>query len=179
MMVSSSRMARTSSLILRWSIRIRATPCGESVSSRSRSCSTSNVGPSGSCSRCLISLITSDFDDPLIGSAHIGAEFFSVERAIGSCLQILISHASHHRDVCWIGKNTTAESFLCAFGSIATKVQTVWMRLLRRDSNPSAFLDHMQVLPQFDPAAVRQETAEIYAGIDHAIAADNRSGVDH
>ena len=53
------------------------------------------------------------------------------------------------------------------------------MRLLRRDSNPSAFLDHMQVLPQFDPAAVRQETAEIHAGIDHAIAADNRSGVDH
>ena len=59
------------------------------------------------------------------------------------------------------------------------KAQTVWMRLLRRDSNPSAFLDHMQVLPQFDPAAVRQETAEIYAGIDHAIAADNRSWVDH
>jgi hypothetical protein len=71
-------MARTSSLILRWSIRIRATPCGESDSSRSRSCSTSNVGPSGSCSRCLMSLISSALAGPPLdsGSAYNGAEFF-------------------------------------------------------------------------------------------------------
>ena len=144
MIFSSSWMARTSSLILRWSIRIRATPCGESDSSRSRSCSTNNVGPSGSCSRCLISLITSDLADPLIGSVHKGEELFSVDRAIGSSFQRVISHASHHRDVYWIGKNPatiriscafgkcspavsnqkllySAESFLCAFGSIAAK----------------------------------------------------------
>ena len=70
MMVSSSWMARTSSLILRWSIRIRATPCGESDSSRSRSCSTSNVGPSGSCSRCLMSLISSDLAGPPVDSVQ-------------------------------------------------------------------------------------------------------------
>lgn len=44
---------------------------------------------------------------------------------------------------------------------------------------PSAFPDHLQILSQFDPAAVRQEAAEIYAWINHAIAADNRAGINH
>src|SRR5438045_2696655 len=103
-------MARTSSLILRWSIRIRATPCGESDSSRSRSWSTNNVGPSGSCSRCLISLITSDLADPLFDSAHNGAEFFSPERAIDS-LHIFISHGSEDRDASWTGKTGHPQKF--------------------------------------------------------------------
>ena len=71
-----------SSLILRWSIRIRTTPCGESDSSRSRSCSTSNVGPSGSCSRCLMSLISSDLADP--------PDWFSAQRRI-----VLLTTATH------------------------------------------------------------------------------------
>src|SRR5262245_35247372 len=179
MMVSSSRMARTSSLILRWSIRIRATPCGESASSRSRSCSTSNVGPSGSCSRCLISLITSDLADPLIGSAHKGAEFFSVERAIGSCLQSYFARKPSSRrllDQKKIRRPTRSHALLVRSW---LKGQTVWMRLLWRDCNPSAFLDHMQFLAQFDPAAVWQDAPEIYAGVDHAITTDNRAGIDY
>jgi len=63
-----------------------------------------------------MSLISSDLADPLIGSAHKGAEFFSVERAIGSCLQPFISHARHHRDVYWIGKNPAAIRISCTFG---------------------------------------------------------------
>jgi hypothetical protein len=42
----------------------------------------------------------------------------------------------------------------------------------------SVFLDHLQILPQLDPAAIRQKAAEIYAGINHAIATDNRTGID-
>ena len=42
----------------------------------------------------------------------------------------------------------------------------------------SLFPDHLQLLPQLDPAAVWQEAAEIYAGINHAIASDNRAGID-
>ena len=41
------------------------------------------------------------------------------------------------------------------------------------------FLDHLQFLAQLDPAAMRQDAAEIYAGVNHAIAADNRAGIDH
>src|SRR5215510_8450491 len=51
--------------------------------------------------------------------------------------------------------------------------QTVWMRLLRRGSNPSAFPDHMQILTEFDPAAVWQNSAEVHTGINHAIAAND------
>ena len=42
----------------------------------------------------------------------------------------------------------------------------------------SVFLDHLQILPQLDPAAVWKEATEIYAGVNHAIAADNRTGID-
>ena len=51
---------------------------------------------------------------------------------------------------------------------------------MRRDDPPapSAFRDYLQILPQFDPAAVWQETAEIYGGINHAITADDRAGID-
>ena len=37
----------------------------------------------------------------------------------------------------------------------------------------SVFPDDLQILPQLDPAAVWQEASEIYAGINHAIAADD------
>ena len=43
----------------------------------------------------------------------------------------------------------------------------------------SLFPDHLQLLPKLDPAAVWQEAAEIYAGVNHAIAADNRAGIDY
>ncbi len=43
----------------------------------------------------------------------------------------------------------------------------------------SAFFYHLQVLPQFDPASMQQDAAEIYARVNHAIAADNRAGIDH
>ena len=43
----------------------------------------------------------------------------------------------------------------------------------------SVFPDDLQILPQLDPAAVWQEASEIYGGINHAIAADNRPGIDH
>ena len=36
-----------------------------------------------------------------------------------------------------------------------------------------AFLDHMQFLSQLHPASMRQDAAEIYARVNHAIAADN------
>src|SRR4249919_2006776 len=42
----------------------------------------------------------------------------------------------------------------------------------------SLFPDHLQFLPQLNPAAVWQDAAEIYAGINHAIASDNRAGID-
>ena len=42
----------------------------------------------------------------------------------------------------------------------------------------SRFPDHLQILPQLDPAAVWQKAAKIYAGINHAIASDNRAGID-
>ena len=42
----------------------------------------------------------------------------------------------------------------------------------------SVFPDDLQILPQLDPAAVWQKASEIYAGINHAIAADNRAGID-
>src|SRR5436190_1310265 len=42
-----------------------------------------------------------------------------------------------------------------------------------------ALFDDLQLLSQFDHAAVRENPAKIYAGINHAIAADDRTGVDH
>ena len=53
------------------------------------------------------------------------------------------------------------------------KAQNIRMRLLRRDRKQSALPDHVQFLAQFDPAAVWQDAAEIYAGINHAIPSDN------
>ena len=44
--------------------------------------------------------------------------------------------------------------------------------------SPSAFLDYLQILPELDPAAGWKEATEIYAGVNHAIAADNRTGID-
>jgi hypothetical protein len=37
----------------------------------------------------------------------------------------------------------------------------------------------VQFLAQLHPAAVWQDAAEIYAGVNHAIVADNRAGIDH
>ena len=42
----------------------------------------------------------------------------------------------------------------------------------------SVFPDHLQILPQLDPAAVWQKAAKIYTRVNHAIAADNRAGID-
>src|SRR5439155_8645357 len=39
--------------------------------------------------------------------------------------------------------------------------------------------DHLQVLPQLDHAAVGENAAKVYAGVNHAIAADDRAGIDH
>ena len=41
-----------------------------------------------------------------------------------------------------------------------------------------AFLYHLEFLPQFHPGTVWQQTAEIYTGLNHAISADDRTGVD-
>src|SRR5947199_2885048 len=49
-------------------------------------------------------------------------------------------------------------------------------RLLR--ANRPLF-DDLQFLPQFDHAPVWENTAKVYAGINHAIAADHRARIDH
>ena len=36
-----------------------------------------------------------------------------------------------------------------------------------------ALFEYLQFLPQFDHAAVREDATEIYAGIDHTVAADH------
>jgi len=48
-----------------------------------------------------------------------------------------------------------------------------------RCSCSSTLLDHVQFLAQLHPAAIGQDAAEIYARVNHAIAADNRAGIDH
>jgi hypothetical protein len=40
-------------------------------------------------------------------------------------------------------------------------------------------LQHLQLLPQLHQTAVEEDAAEIYAGVNHAIAADNRAGIDY
>ena len=189
MMLSSSWIARTSSLILRWSIRIRATPCGESDSSRSRSCSTSNVGPSGSCSRCLMSLISSDLAGPPVGSAYNGAEFFlSTARHRFFLPNTYFARKPSSRRFFVSEKTRRSSDIFCTFAKLLISrrarfsLHCVYESELRDVPNSldaSAFPDHLQILPQFDPAAVWQETAEIYAWVNHAIAADNRAGIDH
>src|SRR5947199_10195504 len=49
-------------------------------------------------------------------------------------------------------------------------------RLLR--ANRPLF-DDLQLLPQFDHAPVWENTAKVYGGINHAIAADHRARIDH
>jgi hypothetical protein len=76
----------------------------------------------------------------------------------------------------WIGKYPAVIRNSCTFLlTLRFRIRTT----RRADSlAPSAFPDHLQILPQFDPAAVWQEAAEIYAGINQAIAADDRAGID-
>jgi hypothetical protein len=42
----------------------------------------------------------------------------------------------------------------------------------------SVFPDYLQILPQLDPAAVWQKAAEVYGRVNHAIAANNRAGIN-
>ena len=42
-----------------------------------------------------------------------------------------------------------------------------------------ALFDDLQFLPQLDDAGVRENAAKVYAWINHAVAADDRTGVDH
>src|SRR6266513_1620201 len=49
--------------------------------------------------------------------------------------------------------------------------------LLVRLTRP--LFDDLQFLPQLDHAAVRKNPAKVYAGINHAIATDDRAGIDH
>lgn len=42
-----------------------------------------------------------------------------------------------------------------------------------------ALINNLQFLSQLNHALVGEDTAKVYAGINHAIAADNRTGIDH
>jgi hypothetical protein len=41
------------------------------------------------------------------------------------------------------------------------------------------FFQHLQLLSQFDHAAVRQDAAEVHGRINHAVASDHRTWIDH
>jgi putative endonuclease len=66
-----------------------------------------------------------------------------------------------------------------AFARSGCGSHVAFLPLPKRFSCSLTFLDHMQFLAQLDPAAVWQDAAEIYARVNHAIAADNRPGIDH
>src|SRR3954463_10726262 len=80
----------------------------------------------------------------------------------------------------WVGKNPAVIRIYSTFPRNCNRSSLLRIRITRRAEPlaPSVFPDDLQVLPQLDPAAVWQKAAKVYAGINHAIASNNRAWIN-
>jgi hypothetical protein len=75
--------------------------------------------------------------------------------------------------ICWLAAQ------IQILRTVAQNDCRCWSHALARLRLSFAFLDDLKFLPKLEHAAGRKHAAEVYAGINHAIAANDRAWVDH